>query len=76
MTFADFAAFPAPGLRVRLISLRERMQQARERRRYYESAMRELRQLDDREMMELGLSPSQFHEIALQDAARRMAVAG
>ena len=57
---------------MRVSAFRENLKRARERRRLYDRAMSELRLLDEREMMELGLNASQFHELALQDVARRM----
>lgn len=56
----------------KIAALRETWRTARARRRIYERALSELSQLDEREMMDLGISPSMFHEIALQEVARKL----
>ena len=63
---------PHVSLSERIAALRHSVHVARTRRRIYNRAMDELNHLDQREMMELGISPFMFHEIALQEVARKL----
>jgi uncharacterized protein YjiS (DUF1127 family) len=56
----------------RIADLRDAWRLSRARRRIYDQAMAELGHIDEREMMDLGISPSMFHDIALQEVARKL----